>query len=140
MRFIQLKGFSSAVRETHSSSHVLRETRSSGSPHAIRSNRACPRHESFIDLSLSLWFCEFGRSYLEREMTLLCGIQMNVPLDNVHAQVRRSHSICIAERPVAESGCSRAVLGTSLLSSSRVSSDCQTIARGERVRRVSGID
>jgi len=119
------------VRETHSSSHVLRETHSSGSLHAIRSNGECPRHESFIELSISLWFCEFGRSYLEREMTLLWGIQMNVPLDNVYHSVQRSHSICIAERPVAESGCSRAVLGTSLFSNS---CDSQTIARGKRVR------
>lgn len=50
-------------------------------------------------------------------MTLLWGIQMNLPLENVYHSVQRSHGIRIAERPVAGSTYFRAVLGTSLLSS-----------------------
>lgn len=68
-------------------------------------------------------------------MTLLWGIQMNVPLDNFYAQVQRSHSICIAGRPVAESGCSRAVLGTSLLSSFLISCDSQTLGGSQSKTR-----
>lgn len=123
------------MRETYSSGHVLRETYHSGSPHAIQSNRDCPRHESFIEFSISLWFCEFRRSYLEREMTLLWGVQMVVPLDNFSAQVRRSHSICIAGRPMAGWTYSRAVLGTSLLSSFLISCDSQTLGGSQSKTR-----